>query len=136
MPGPSFRPIIGAIGMTILMFGLVFGGWLLLAGVIALILSLVPWLFDAIGEYRRTVEADRTGHLENGPMPHVPRLMFTAMIVLFVGGGAVPDRGPAAWRGERRRRHTLRSTGAGAVRSRAVGRSRTQRRAVRPGPDR
>ena len=86
MPGPSFRPIIGAIGMTILMFGLVFGGWLLLAGVFALILSLVPWLFDAIGEYRRTVEADRTGHLENGPMPHVPRLMFTAMIVLFVGG--------------------------------------------------
>ena len=36
---------------------------------IALILTLVPWLFDAINEYRRTVEADRTGHLENGPDP-------------------------------------------------------------------
>ncbi len=86
MPGPSFRPIIGAIGLAILMFGLVFGGWLLLAGVFALILTLVPWLFDAIGEYRRTVEADRTGHLENAPDPRVPRLMVTALTVLFVGG--------------------------------------------------
>ena len=48
MPGPSFRPILGAIGMAMLMAGLVFGGWLLLAGVLALILTLVGWLVDAV----------------------------------------------------------------------------------------
>ena len=108
MPGPSFRPIIGAIGMTILMFGLVFGGWLLLAGVIALILTLVPWLFDAIGEYRRTVEADRTGHLENGPAAARPEADVHGPDRAVRGRGAVPDRDPAAGRGERRRRDAVR----------------------------
>src|SRR4051794_8214477 len=28
MPGPSFRPILGAIGATMLLFGFVAGGWL------------------------------------------------------------------------------------------------------------
>ena len=86
MPGPSFRPIIGALGMAILMFGLVFGGWLLLAGVFALILTLVPWLVDAMREYGRTIEADRTGHLDSGPAPRVPALMISVLAVLFVGG--------------------------------------------------
>ena len=49
--------------------GLVFGGWLLAAGVIALIATLVGWLADAVEEYRRTVEADTTGHLESGQPP-------------------------------------------------------------------
>jgi plastocyanin len=86
MPGPSFRPIIGALGMAILMFGLVFGGWLLLAGVFALILTLVPWLVDAMREYRATVEAERTGHIDNGPAPRVPTLLISVLAVLFVGG--------------------------------------------------
>ena len=55
-----------------LMLGLVFGGWLLAAGVIALILTLVGWLIDAVKEYRKTVEADTTGHLENIPAPRTP----------------------------------------------------------------
>ncbi len=86
MPGPSFRPIVGAIGMCILMFGLVFGGWLLLAGVAALILTLVPWLVDAMREYRATLEADRTGHIDNGPAPRVPSFLLSVLAVLFVGG--------------------------------------------------
>ena len=72
MPGPSFRPIMGAIGVTLLLVGFVFGGWLLVAGVIALIATLVGWLVDARKEYVETVEADRTGHLENGPAPRTP----------------------------------------------------------------
>ena len=60
MPGPSFRPIMGAIGVFLLMVGLVFGGWLLVAGVISLAATLVGWLVDARKEYVRTVEADRT----------------------------------------------------------------------------
>ena len=53
------------------MLGLVFGEWVLAAGVIALISTLVGWLIDAVKEYRKTVEADTTGHLENIPEPQV-----------------------------------------------------------------
>jgi plastocyanin len=86
MPGPSFRPIVGAIGMGILFLGLVWGGWLLIAGVIALVATLVGWLVDAIAEYRRTVEADRTGHLDAGPAPRTPSLMISLLSVVLVGG--------------------------------------------------
>ena len=41
MPGPSFRPILGAIGSTLLVFGFVVGGWLLAAGVVVLIITLL-----------------------------------------------------------------------------------------------
>ena len=85
MPGPSFRPIMGAIGVSLLMVGFVFGGWLLIAGVIALIATLVGWLVDARKEYVRTVEADRTGHLENGPAPRTPSGTLTALAVLVLG---------------------------------------------------
>ena len=42
----------------LLFLGLVFGGWLLAVGVIALIATLVGWLTAAVQEYRRTVVAD------------------------------------------------------------------------------
>jgi plastocyanin len=86
MPGPSFRPILGALGVSMLMAGLVFGGWLLLAGVLALIATLVGWLFDAGREYGSTVEADRTGHLEAQPAPRTPSLMLSVLGVIFVAG--------------------------------------------------
>jgi plastocyanin len=89
MPGPSFRPIIGAIGVTMVMLGLVYGGWLLLAGVIALTLTLVGWLVDSVAEYRRTIEADRTGHLASGPAPRTPRLLLWTLVVLLIGGAAL-----------------------------------------------
>ena len=86
MPGPSFRPILGAIGVAILFLGLVYGGWMLIAGVLALVATLVGWLFDAVAEYRRTLDADRTGHLESGPAPRTPSLMFSLLAVVLVGG--------------------------------------------------
>ena len=97
MPGPSFRPILGAIGTTLLMLGLVFDGWLLAIGVIALVVTLLGWLGDAVKEYRKTVEADRTGHLENIPAPRTPSLLLGMLAVLFVGGiilqtGILPPR--------------------------------------------
>ncbi|HSH33475.1 MAG TPA: cytochrome c oxidase subunit 4, partial [Actinomycetota bacterium] len=76
MPGPSFRPFLGALGTAVLMLGLVFGGWVLAAGVITLILTLVGWLIDAVKEYRKTVEADTTGHLENIPAPRTPKVLL------------------------------------------------------------
>lgn len=99
MPGPSFRPILGALALFVLFFGLVFGGWLLLAGVLFLAATLLGWLADARGEYQKTVEADSTGHLENLPAPRYPtRLLgtFTGITVLAVllTAGVLPPREP------------------------------------------
>jgi plastocyanin len=86
MPGPSFRPFLGAVGTAMLFLGLVFGGWLLAAGVIALILTLVGWLIDATKEYQKTEEADTTGHLENIPAPRAPRALLWVLAILLIGG--------------------------------------------------
>lgn len=86
LPGPSFRPLLGAIGSAMLMLGLVFGGWLLAIGAIALVVTLLGWLVDAVKEYRETVEADQTGHLENIPAPRTPALLLGTLAVLFIGG--------------------------------------------------
>jgi plastocyanin len=97
MPGPSFRPFLGAVGTAMLMLGLVFGEWLLAAGFIALIATLVGWLVDARKEYDKTVEADTTGHLENIPPPRWPSVMFGGLSILLVGAiviqlGWIPPR--------------------------------------------
>jgi plastocyanin len=85
MPGPSFRPFLGALGMGMLMLGLVFPGWLLAAGLIALIATLMGWLFDARREYVKVEEADLTGHLENPPPPRAPSALLWTLAVLLVG---------------------------------------------------
>ena len=85
MPGPSWRPFLGAVGVFLLLLGLVFEGWLLAVGVIALIATLVGWLTDAVQEYRRTVEADTTGHLQNGPAPGTPSRLLAALTILTLG---------------------------------------------------
>jgi plastocyanin len=89
MPGPSWRPFFGAFGVFALFLGLVFGGWLLAVGVIALITTLIGWLTDAVLDYRRVVEAETTGHIDNGPPPATPRRMFTVLVVLIVGAAVL-----------------------------------------------
>ena len=89
MPGPSWRPFLGAFGLFAVMLGLVFGEWVLAAGIIALISTLVGWLADAVQEYRKTVQADTTGHLENIPEPRVPRRLLTVLTVLIVGAAVL-----------------------------------------------
>ncbi|MEO8437469.1 MAG: cupredoxin domain-containing protein [Chloroflexota bacterium] len=113
MPGPSWRPFLGAFGMFTLLLGLVFGGWLLAVGVIALISTLVGWGVDGVREYRKVVEADSTGHLENIPPARTPSRLLTVLAVLIVGaavlqsgifsggaadgsGGATPSGAPAS----------------------------------------
>ncbi|MEJ7748117.1 MAG: cytochrome c oxidase subunit 4 [Candidatus Limnocylindrales bacterium] len=86
MPGPSFRPFLGALGAALLMLGLVFGGWLLVVGVIVLVVTLLGWLFDARKEYVKAVEADSTGHLENIPRPQTPSLLLAGIAILLVLG--------------------------------------------------
>jgi plastocyanin len=85
MPGPSFRPLLASLGMALLFAGLVFGGWILAVGVLALIVSLVGWLIDARREYVKVEEADRTGHLENIPDPRMPSTLLAVFAVLVVG---------------------------------------------------
>ena len=89
MPGPSWRPFLGAFGVFALFLGLVFGGWLLAVGVIALIATLVGWLTDAVLDYRRTIEGERTGHIDNGPPPPTPRRLLTVLTVLIVGAAVL-----------------------------------------------
>jgi plastocyanin len=95
MPGPSFRPLIASLGAALVLAGLVFGPWLLAAGIIALTISLLGWLKDATGEYRKVEEADETGHLENLPDPRMPSVVLAVFAVLVVGAvllqtGALP----------------------------------------------
>lgn len=84
LPGPSFRPLLGAIGSAALMAGLVYGGWVLAAGVVILVVTLLGWLVDARAEYVKTVEADATGHLENIPAPRWPKGLLQAIGAVFV----------------------------------------------------
>jgi hypothetical protein len=117
MPGPSFRPFLGALGVAVLFAGLVFGGWVLAIGLLFTIVSLLGWLNDARKEYRNVVQADTTGHLENEPAPAWPKTLLTVFALLFVasvaltagwfpprsaaggttgpGGSAAPSGGPA-----------------------------------------
>ena len=110
MPGPSFLPFLGALGMAMLFLGLVFGEWLLGFGIIAFVLSIVGWMTAARKEYVKTVEADSTGHLEALPNPRTPRALVTTMALLLAAGfviqvgwlpprsasGAAPSGSPGA----------------------------------------
>jgi hypothetical protein len=89
MPGPSFLPVLAAIGLAMLMLGLVFGGWLLVVGIVAFVLSLLGWMRDARREWVATVEADRTGHLESQPAPRTPKWLLTSFGLLLVIGFVV-----------------------------------------------
>lgn len=89
VPGPSFRPLLGALGTALLFLGLVFGGWLLAVGALALVVGLLGWLADARGEYVKTVEADRTGHMENLPAPRTPSRLFATLAVLVVAAAVL-----------------------------------------------
>ena len=116
MPGPSFRPILASLGVAVLFAGLVFGGFVLVVGVVFTIVSLLGWLSDARKEYRQVERADVTGHLENEPAPAWPRTLLTTFAIVGViavalnagwfppqaavggsagpGGSAAPSGGP------------------------------------------
>jgi plastocyanin len=101
MPGPSIRPLLGALGSAMLLGGLVVGGWFLIIAVIFLVYTLMGWLFDFTAEYRKIEEADRTGHLENIPDRRLPVRTLQVFAVLFalVGLaqlGIFPPTSPAA----------------------------------------
>ncbi len=85
IPAPSFRPLLIAMSMTLLVAGLILGGWALILGAVALSVTLVGWLLDAVREYRAAIAADRTGHLDAGPSPRWPTATFAALAWILVG---------------------------------------------------
>lgn len=100
MPGPSIRPLLGALGSAALLGGLVVGGWVLILAVIFLAWTLIGWLLDFTAEYRKVEEADKTGHLENIPDRRWPARTLQIFAVLFaiVGLwqlGILPPASPA-----------------------------------------
>ena len=83
MPGPSIRPLMGALGTAALLGGLVIGGWVLVLAVVFLVWTLIGWLVDFSAEYRKVEEADRTGHLENVPARPLPLRTLQVFAVAF-----------------------------------------------------
>jgi plastocyanin len=100
MPGPSIRPLLGALGSAALLGGLVVGGWVLILAVVFLVWTLLGWLVDFTAEYRKVEEADHTGHLENIPPRRLPMRTLQVFAVLFTlvalwQFGVFPPAGPA-----------------------------------------
>jgi hypothetical protein len=95
MPGPSYSPIFAAIGATLLFLGLVFGGWILALGVVALVLTLLYWGREALVEYDHVagVHPQVPAVVHEGPPPGVhmpgpsfrPLLASIAVAILFAG---------------------------------------------------
>ena len=90
-----------ASAAAVLFFGIVFGGALLLAGIVVLAGALIGWLRDARREFLATLEAERTGHLENGPDPRLPTgsIAIAGVIVALavaVNAGIIPPTQGAA----------------------------------------
>jgi plastocyanin len=83
MPGPSIRPLLGALGTAALLGGLVIGGWVLVLAVVFLVWTLIGWLVDFSAEYRKVEEADTTGHLENIPPRPLPLRTLQVFAVAF-----------------------------------------------------
>lgn len=101
VPGPSFRPFLISLALFVTFAGLVFGEALLVAGLICLVGALLGWLVDARREYTRTIAADATGHLENGPDPKPPVRSLAigtlvVVIALVVNAGIFPPTGTAS----------------------------------------
>jgi len=101
MPAPSFRPILVSIAVALLLVGLVAGPAVALAGVFALVVTLLGWLRDARREYSGVVVADRTGHPPAEPAPHYPvgTLAAIAVVVaaaLVLNTGLLPPKASTA----------------------------------------
>ena len=96
MPGPTYAPVFAAIGTFLLLLGLVFGGTILLLGLIALVLTLLYWLAEGLRLYDRDIgptAPDLPPAVHEGPPPgvHMPGPSFRPILaslgvaVLFAG---------------------------------------------------
>src|SRR6476660_6249279 len=102
MPGPTPAPFFAAFGSTLLFLGLVWGGPILVAGLVGLVLGLLYWGREALTEYDHVAGDHRQlpAVVRAGPPPgvHMPGPSFRPFLaslgaaVLFAGlvfGGPV-----------------------------------------------
>ena len=69
LPSPSWAPIILALGLSAVCFGVVLGGGILLiAGAVVLLVGLGMWIYDEI-KHAADADADAQAHAE-APQPH------------------------------------------------------------------
>ena len=94
MPGPSFAPIFGAVGMALVVFGLVFRGAITALGLVALVLALVYWLREGMRDYDHVEQTAviLPAVISDGPPPgvHMPGPSFrpilgglSMMVIMF-----------------------------------------------------
>jgi plastocyanin len=104
MPHGSYAPILGAAGSGLLFAGLVFGGPLLMAGLVALVFGLLYWGREALAEYDRLHPRTLVPALaSSGPPPgvHMPAPSFRPLLgalattALFAGLVAMGEKQPA-----------------------------------------
>jgi hypothetical protein len=106
LPPPSFRPLLIAVALTMLVAGMVVGGWGLLLGLAAVVITMLGWLRDSRKEYTATVAADATGHLDLGGAPAWPKATFAVLAILvafallissgLIGGSGAGTAGESA----------------------------------------
>lgn len=95
MPGPTYAPVFAAVGAFLLFLGLVFGGLILVLGLIALVLTLLYWGREGLTDYDH-VANDHPALppvVHAGPPPgvHMPGPSFRPILaslgaaVLFAG---------------------------------------------------
>ncbi len=95
MPGPTYAPVFAAIGTFLLFMGLVFNGWILVLGLIALLLTLLYWGREGLTDYDHVADDHPAlpGVVHTGPPPgvHMPGPSFRPILaslgvaVLFAG---------------------------------------------------
>ncbi len=97
IPAPSFRPLLVAVAVSVLLFGLVIDLAIVAGGLVMLVTALLGWLRDARLEYREVEHADASGHLAALAAPRYPTGTFVAFglvltLSVLVATGVLPPR--------------------------------------------
>jgi plastocyanin len=93
MPGPSPWPFFVPIGITVVVYGVLFSGFLLLGGLILTVIAIAGWYLEAGREYRSTEEVGHAVPHTRDPYqawPHRLVPVFVAVIVLSFAGALAP----------------------------------------------
>lgn len=94
MPGGSRAPFFGALGLALVVFGLVFRGAITVIGLVALILALIYWLREGMHDYDHIEDTavSLPAMVHDGPPPgvHMPGPSFrpilgglSMMVIMF-----------------------------------------------------
>jgi plastocyanin len=93
MPGPSPWPFFAPIALMVMLFGVVFSGVLLVAGIVLGVIAAAGWLIDAGQEYHSTEEVGHAVPRTRDPSAVWPKRLvplYGAVIVIAVLGMLAP----------------------------------------------